>query len=65
MLDYEDVKRRKLSLMLEDPNFITGRGRLESVEFHVHEFVYLKGVEDGMKVAGLPDAEIKRLISMV
>lgn len=65
MLDYEDVKRRKLSLMMSDPNFITGRARLESVEFHVHEFVYRKGVEDGMKVAGLSDAEIKRLISMV
>jgi len=51
--------------MVSDPKFIEGRGRLESVEFHTAERIYLKGVEDGMKVAGLTDAEIKRLISIV
>lgn len=65
MLDYEDVKRKKRDLMMADQDFITGRGRLESVEFHTHEFVYLKGVEDGMKAAGLDDGEVKRLIAMV
>jgi hypothetical protein len=35
MLDYADVKRWKRELMLSDPEFLTGHGRLESVEFHV------------------------------
>jgi len=65
MLDYEEVKRHKRDLMVTDKTFITGRGRLESVEFHTHEFVYLRGVEDGMKAAGLEDSEVKRLIGMI
>lgn len=64
MIDYEDIKRHKRDLMVNDPEFITGRGRMESVEYHTHKFVYLKGVEDGMKAAGLEDAEVKRLIGM-
>jgi len=47
MLDYADVKRWKRELMLADPEFLTGRGRLESVEFHVAERIYRKGIEDG------------------
>jgi hypothetical protein len=63
MLNYEDVKRWKRDMMLADPEFLTGRGRLESVEFHTAERVYLAGVEDGLKAAGLPDDEIKRIIN--
>lgn len=65
MLDYENVKRWKRDLMVNDPKFIEGRGRLESVEFHTAERIYLAGVEDGMKAAGLDDAEVKRLIGMI
>jgi hypothetical protein len=65
MLDYEDIKRFKRDLMVNDPTFIDGRGRLESVEYHTYQFVYLKGVEDGLAAAGLPDDEIKRIVGMV
>lgn len=51
--------------MVNDPKFIGGRGRLESVEFHTAERIYLKGVEDGLSAAGLPDTEIHRIIGMV
>lgn len=61
MLDYEEVKRFKRDLMVSDPNFITGRGRLESVEFHTHEFVYLRGVEDG----GLAAAKLDEAIALL
>jgi hypothetical protein len=46
VLKYSDVKRWKRELMLSDPEFLTGHGRLESVEFHVAERIYLKGIED-------------------
>ncbi len=64
MLSYETIKRHKRDLMTA-PDFIEGRCRLESVEFHTYEFVYLKGVEDTLAAAGLPDDEIKRIIGMV
>lgn len=51
-------------LMMAD-GFLDGRGRIESVEYHTHEFVYLAGVTDGLKAAGLSDDEMKRLIKMV
>jgi hypothetical protein len=63
MLDYETVKRWKRDLMVNDPKFIEGRGRLESVEFHTAQRIYLAGVEDGMRASGLTDDEIKRIIS--
>jgi len=57
MLDYETVKRWKRDLMVNDPKFIEGRGRLESVEFHLAERIYLKGIEDGgLTVAKLDEA---------
>jgi hypothetical protein len=65
VIEYETIKRFKRDLMVNDPNFTDGRGRLESVEFHAYEFVYLQGVADGLKAAGLDDTEIVRLIAMV
>lgn len=64
MLDYEEVKRHKRDLMMNDPNFITGRGRMESIEFHTHEFVFLRGFEEGLAAAGLPDVEIQRVMKL-
>ena len=64
MLDYCEVKRKKRELMLND-GFVDGRGRIESVEYHTHEFVYLAGVADGLKAAGLSDEEVKRVIGLV
>lgn len=61
MLDYETVKRWKRDLMVNDPKFIEGRGRLESVEFHLAERIYLKGVADGEAVAAKLDKVIALL----
>lgn len=61
MLDYETVKRWKRDLMVNDPKFIEGRGRLESVEFHLAERIYLKGVEDGGVTAFKLDEAISLL----
>ena len=60
MLNYEDVKRWKRDLMLADPEFLTGRGRLESVEFHTAERVYLAGVVDG----GMTSAMLTEAMTM-
>lgn len=65
MLDYEDVKRMKMEMMLNDPDFITGRGRLESLEYHLHGYVYFRGIQDGLKAAGLCEEEVRRVIGFV
>lgn len=61
MLDYENVKRWKRDLMVNDPKFIEGRGRLESVEFHTAERIYLKGVEDG----GMTSAKLDEVMMLM
>jgi hypothetical protein len=61
MLDYETVKRWKRDLMVHDPAFIDGRGRLESVEFHTAKRIYLKGVTDGDALVAKLDEVIELL----
>jgi hypothetical protein len=61
MLDYETVKRWKRDLMVNDPEFLTGRGRLESVEFHLAERIYLAGVADGVAVVAKLDEVVALL----
>jgi len=61
ILDYEHVKRWKRDLMVNDPKFIEGRGRLESVEFHTAERIYLKGIEDG----GMTAAKLDEVIALL
>jgi hypothetical protein len=71
MLDYADVKRWKRERMLADPEFLTGHGRLESVEFHVAEKIYLKGIEDAAPAlaklieAMAPDTGLGRAIELM
>ncbi|MFZ2981992.1 MAG: hypothetical protein WA085_13250 [Sphingobium sp.] len=64
MLSYEAIKKFKRDLMTA-PDFIEGHGRLESVEFHTYEFVFLRGIEEGFAAAGMPDAEIQRILKLV
>jgi hypothetical protein len=47
--------------MVNDPEFLTGRGRLESVEFHLAERIYLAGVADGAAVAAKLDEVVALL----
>lgn len=62
MLDYNEVKKHYADKLAGD---FQGLGRVESAEYHTHKFVYLKGVEDGLSAAGLPEAQIRRIIGMV
>jgi hypothetical protein len=62
MLNYSEVKKFYANKLASD---FEGIGRVESAEYHTHKMVYLKGVEDGLAAAGLPDAEIQRIIGVV
>lgn len=62
MLDYGRVKAEFMRLLAEK---LEGRGRVESAAYHAAEFAYLKGVEDGLAAAGVPDDERKRIIGLV
>lgn len=54
MIDYErDVKAFFAEKLASD---LIGKGRIESAAYHTAKHIYLKGVEDGMKAAGM-DAE--------
>ena len=63
MIDYEtDVKAIFAQHLADD---LHGRGRVEAAAYKTAKHIYLAGVADGMKAAGLDDAEVVRLISMV
>lgn len=64
MLSYEEIKKFKRDLMTA-PDFIEGHGRLESVEFHTFEFVFRRAFAEGLAAAGMPDAEIQRILKLV
>lgn len=60
MIDYErDVKAFFAEKLASD---LMGKGRIESAAYHTARHVYLKGVEDGLKAAGLDADAILDLV---
>lgn len=63
MLDYEKDCKAVFAKHLADD--LSGRGRVESAAYHTAKHIYLKGVEEGLKAAGLDVNEVRQVIGFV